>query len=313
MHISFFYKYNFLPTSYIIFYFFENFQTWKKNPFFIIFSFSSSFSFLSLLFSFLLHAFFLTQAQGPNREQLQGAAGIESPPLVAAPPTATAPPHGAPLSPSPSPCLPSSVSSPAMELQLRPWLPSHEEPQSSSFIFVGWPKQMCTTILLPSPPSILSEMNSNLRILLDFVFQQNSDFISNSNLNPSELLLRPYISLGAPPPCLPMSILPQNQTLAATQVPPRRRCLSPPPPLFQSPPFKLNPMPVMKSQGPNHRRKNHVKSWFVASSIYRWSLTIVSHQDCDFSGVHGVNTTSPMSSPCCTLAPRLYRSEIGGL
>jgi hypothetical protein len=108
------------------------------------------------------------------------------------------------------------------------------------------------------PPSILSEMNSNLRILRDFVFQLNSDFISNSNLNPFRLLLGPYISLGAPPPRFPISILPQNQILAATQLPPRRQCLSLPPHLFQSPPFKLNPVLVVRSHGPNHRRKNHI-------------------------------------------------------
>jgi hypothetical protein len=109
--------------------------------------------------------------------------------------------------------------------------------------------------LLLSPPSILSETKSNLRILWDFIFQLNSNFISNLNLNPYGLLLHSYISLGEPPPCLLTSILPQNQTLPATQVQPRHRCLSPPPPLFQSPPFKLNPMPVVRSQGPNHRRK----------------------------------------------------------
>jgi hypothetical protein len=134
---------------------------------------------------------------------------------------------------------------------------------------MGQPKRMHTTSLLLSPPSILSEMNSNLQILWDLVFQLNSDFISNSNLNPSGLLLCPYISLGAPPQCLSMSMLPQNQTLATTQVPPHRWCLSPPPPLFQSPPFKLNPVPIVRSQGPNHRRKNHVESRSVASAIYR--------------------------------------------
>jgi hypothetical protein len=41
---------------------------------------------------------------------------------------------------------------------------------------------------------ILSETNSNLWILHDFVFQTNSDF----NLNPSGLLPRNYISLGSP-------------------------------------------------------------------------------------------------------------------
>jgi hypothetical protein len=69
---------------------------------------------------------------------------------------------------------------------------------------------------LQFPPSILSEMNSNLWILRDFIFQLNSNFISNSNPKASELLSHAYISLGAPPPRIPMPISPQNRTLAAT-------------------------------------------------------------------------------------------------
>jgi hypothetical protein len=138
---------------------------------------------------------------------------------------------------------------------------------------MGQLKQMHMTSLLVSPPSILSETNSNLWILWDLVFQLNSNFISNLNLNPSELLLCPYISLGAPPPHLPTSILPQNQTLSATHVPPRRRCLSSLPPLFQS-------------------------------------LRVVSHRGCYFSGKLKVNPTSPVSSPCRTLTPGLYGYEI---
>jgi hypothetical protein len=156
---------------------------------------------------------------------------------------------------------------------------------------------MHMTSLLLSPPLILSVTNSNLQILRDFIFQLNSNFISNSNFNPSRLLLCPYISLGAPPPRLPTSILPQNQTLATTQVPPRRWCLSPPPPLFQSPPFKLNPVLIVRSQGPNHRRKNHVESRSIATTIYRRSLTIIFHRGCDLSSKLEVNPTSPMSSP----------------
>jgi hypothetical protein len=106
-----------------------------------------------------------------------------------------------------------------MELQLRPWLPSHGEPQPSSFFFVGWSKWIHTTSLLLSPPSILSETDSNLWILRDFIFQLNSGFIFNSNPNASGLLLHPYISLGAPPPHIPMPISPQNRTLDATRVP----------------------------------------------------------------------------------------------
>jgi hypothetical protein len=83
-------------------------------------------------------------------------------------------------------------------------------PQTSSIFFMGQSTWMCMTFLLLSPPSILSETNSNLRTLRDNVFQLNSDFISNSNLNPSGLLSHPYISLGAPPPCIPTPIPPQN-------------------------------------------------------------------------------------------------------
>jgi hypothetical protein len=46
--------------------------------------------------------------------------------------------------------------------------------------------------------------------LWDFIFQLNSDFISNSNPKASGLLPHPYISLGAPPPCNAMPISPQN-------------------------------------------------------------------------------------------------------
>jgi hypothetical protein len=76
------------------------------------------------------------------------------------------------------------------------------------------------TSLLLSPPSILSETNSNLRILRYFIFQLDSDFISNLNLNPSGLLLHPYISLCAPPPCIPKLMSSQNRTLATIRVPP---------------------------------------------------------------------------------------------
>jgi hypothetical protein len=172
---------------------------------------------------------------------------------------------------------------------------------------------MYTTFLLPSLPSILSKMNSNLEILQDLVFQLNTDFISNLNFNPFGLLLHPYISLGSPPTRLSMPISPQNQTLAATQVPSRCRCLSPPPPLFQSLPFKLNIVPIMRSQGPNHRGKNHIKTRSVASAIYCQSIAVIFRRGCDFSGEPEVNLTSLVSFPCHTFTPGLYRSEIRGL
>jgi hypothetical protein len=141
------------------------------------------FSFLSLLFSssfLLLLPPCTTHSTGPN----QRSSGPSSPPKA----------HP---SPSPSPSL-------------------HGRPQTSSIFIVGQSKRMHTTFLLLSPPSILSEINSNLWILQDFIFQLNSDFISNSNPNPSRLLPHPNICLGATPPPLSTPISPQNQTLAAT-------------------------------------------------------------------------------------------------
>jgi hypothetical protein len=133
-------------------------------------------------------------------------------------------PAAAPPAPllSPSPSLPSPASSSMVGhgAQSLATAASHGKTQPSSVFFMGQLKRMCTTFLLLSLSSILSETNSNLRILRDFVFQPNSDFISNSNFNPSELLPHTYIRSGAPPPCPSMQILPQNQTLAVTRVPP---------------------------------------------------------------------------------------------
>jgi hypothetical protein len=64
---------------------------------------------------------------------------------------------------------------------------------------------------LSIPASILSETNSNVWVSWDFVFKRNLDFISNSNFNPFGLLPHPYISLGAPPPRLPIPILPKHK------------------------------------------------------------------------------------------------------
>jgi hypothetical protein len=132
------------------------------------------------------------------------------------------------------------------------------------------------TSLLQSPPSILSETNSNLQILRDFIFQLNSDLISNSNPKAFGLLPHPYISLGASPLRIPMPTPRQNQAPAATRVPPT----SPLPVVaaisILNPPFKLNYVSVVRSQGPNHRKKNHVETRFVSSAIYHQSLVIVS-------------------------------------
>jgi hypothetical protein len=51
-------------------------------------------------------------------------------------------------------------------------------------------------------------------------------------------------------------------------------------------------MPVVRSQKPNPRRKNHVESQPIASTIYRRSLVAVSRQCCDFSDEFEVDPTS---------------------
>jgi hypothetical protein len=136
-----------------------------------------SFSFSSLFPPSLLpHVQFLLmyRAQDSNSSWGQAAPSSPSPwcPLAAPMP----PPSCAPSPPPPNPSFPSPVSSPwpAMELQLRPWLPFYGESHTSSFFLVGWPKQVHMTTILQSPSSILSETNSNLRILWDFIFQLNT-------------------------------------------------------------------------------------------------------------------------------------------
>jgi hypothetical protein len=143
--------------------------------------------------------------------------------------------------------------------------------------------------------SILNETNSNLWILWDFIFQLNSDLISNSNLNPSGLLSRPLYKLGCTSP-----LSPHGNFVSKTNP-------------SHHPSSTTSPVPVVRSQGPNHRRKNYVESQSVASAIHHQSLTIVSCFGCNFSGEVEVNPTSLVSSPCRTLAPGLYGFEIGGL
>jgi hypothetical protein len=137
--------------------------------------------------------------------------------------------------------------------------------------------------ILQSSPLILSETNSNLRILRDSIFQLNSDFISNSNLNPFGLLSHPYISLVAPPPRIPMPIPSQNWATVTTRVPPPSPLPVIATPHSKAPPFKLNHAPVVRSQSPNHRKKNHVETRSVAFAIYRRSLTVVSRRAATFS------------------------------
>jgi hypothetical protein len=69
----------------------------------------------------------------------------------------------------------------------------------------------------------------------------------------------------------------------------------------------------MRSQGSNHRRKNHAKSQSIASAIYHQSPTVVTHRGYDFFDELEVNPMSLVSSPCYTLALGLYGSRIGGL
>jgi hypothetical protein len=230
----FIYNYAYTFINCLLF-FSPNFSSLENFHFFLFFLLL----FLPFLFllSFLL--FFLTNNTARRQQSLTSkpnraatsALSARSPSPWRPPPAATL---AMPPSPLPPPFLSSKAPWPAMELPLWPWLPSHGESQSSSFFFVGWPKRVHMTFLL-SP-----------RILWDFIFQLNSDFISNSNLNP--------------PPRITVPISRQNRILAANRVPPRRRCFSPSPPLFHSPPFKLNHVPVVRSQGPNNRRKNYVKT-----------------------------------------------------
>jgi hypothetical protein len=102
-----------------------------------------------------------------------------------------------------------------MKLQLPPWRASHK------LVFLrGINKTDAYDLPLAIPILNFTRTMSNLRILRDSIFQLNSDFISNSNLNRSGLLPHPYISLGAPPLCIPMQIPSQNRVLATTRVPP---------------------------------------------------------------------------------------------
>jgi hypothetical protein len=80
--------------------------------------------------------------------------------------------------PSPSPSLPSPVSFPMPVIKLSsPTMAAHHgRPQPSLVFFEGQQKWMCTTFLLLSLSSILSEMNSNLRILWDFIFSTKLGF-----------------------------------------------------------------------------------------------------------------------------------------
>jgi hypothetical protein len=76
-----------------------------------------------------------------------------------------------------------------------------------------------------------------------------------------------------------MPISPQNRTLAATRVPPP----SPLPVVTAASILKPSLQIKTRPGHENHRKKNHVETRFVASVIYRWSLTIISHRAATFS------------------------------
>jgi hypothetical protein len=141
------------------------------------------------------------------------------------PPCGTAPPPWRPPFPPPrsqqgAPLLPSSqlLSSLSGELTMAshgassPAMAACQWRAPTNVIFLcEKSKTDAHDLPLAIPASILSETNSNLRILRDFVFKRNSDFISNSNFNPSRLLPHPNISLGAPPPSHPTPISPKHK------------------------------------------------------------------------------------------------------
>jgi hypothetical protein len=196
----------------------ENFQVWKIFHIFYFSFFSFSFLFPPSLLPHVrifFSRFFFTRTGSSE----QGAAPVAPSPRRSLAAHTGAPPAPLPF-PLPSPPSPASSPWPAHEAPTPAKATSHWEPHTSSFFFMGWPKWMHVTFLLQSSSSILSETNSNLWILRYFVFQLNSDFISNSNPKPFGLLPHPYISLGAPLSRIPMPISPQNQTLAATRLPP---------------------------------------------------------------------------------------------
>jgi hypothetical protein len=109
-----------------------------------------------------------------------------------------------------------------------------------------------------------------------------------------------------------MSISPQKQTLAATRVPQRRWCFSPSPLLLESASYKLNHAPSLEAKdlpiGERITSKLNLKPPQSISEVLPLFLI-----GCNFSGKLEVNLMLPVSSPCRTLNPGLYGSEIGGL
>jgi hypothetical protein len=165
---------------------------------------------------------------------------------------------------------------------------------------------MRTTFLLLFLTLILYETNSNLRI---------SFFKETWILSLNQILIladssQPLYKLGCTYP------MPSYANFVPNINPSRHPSflivvavlLSPP--LFQSSLAQLNRVPVVRSQKPNSRRKNHVESRYVASDIYRQSLAVISHRCCDFSDEHEVHSMSLVSSSCRNLTPRLYGSKI---
>jgi hypothetical protein len=150
---------------------FFSLKIFKFEIFSIFFLFSFLFLPFLLLLSFLLLFFSLTISSSLTYRTLSRTSrGAATELLHSSPPwrpscTLPMPPLSLSLSLYPFPLLPLSGDS------RLPWRASHK------LVFLcGMTKTDAHDPLLQSPPSILSEMNSNLRILCDFIFQLNSDF-----------------------------------------------------------------------------------------------------------------------------------------
>jgi hypothetical protein len=147
-----------------------------------------------------------------NRKQVQATSSWSQPmaPLPSSPSSqpATPPPpcpsHLFPFPSSPGGELPMAGTwSSKSDYGRPPWKASTK----LSFL-CGTTKMDVHDLSIAISASILPEINSNPWILQHFIFKRNLDFISHSNFNYPGLLSHPYICLGAPPSCIPISISP---------------------------------------------------------------------------------------------------------
>jgi hypothetical protein len=114
---------------------------------------------------------------------------------------------------------------------------------------------------------------------------------SNPNLhqlNPGDLfpLSCAELDLGVNPesPHIPTtSTYPSSMLAALAPLPSSSPLPVIPATSIRKPPIKSNHVPVVRSQRPNHRKKNHVETRSIASVIYRRSLAIVSRRAATFS------------------------------